>query len=151
MAFNLTIIVRQAMNTAFRLGPPLIRAGTYHRPPTVNVAEAAVPCSFLSTAVRSTGFLGLVHLAPGTELILVRSSELASIVEPVGGDYVVESATGIRRNIEGARLDVTGEFYTFQTVRSADEDWGDLTTHTVAEDFGDLTAATAFEDRMALN
>lgn len=49
-----------------------------------------------------------------------------------------------------ARLDPSGEFYTFQTVRSMDEDWGGLATQTVSEDWGDLTAATAFDDWMTL-
>jgi hypothetical protein len=35
-------------------------------------------------------------------------------------------------------------------MRSADEDWGDLTAHTPADDFGDLATATTFEDRMTL-
>ena len=82
--------------------------------------------------------------------MLIRASELAAIAAPASGDYIIENTTGLRRNIQAARLDPSGEFYVFQTVRSADEDWGDLTAHTLTEDFGDLAAATAFEDRMAL-
>ena len=78
------------------------------------------------------------------------SNRIAAIPAPDKGDYLIENASGLRRNIEGARLDPSGEFYTLQTVRSLDEDWGDLTAHTVAEDRGDLASATDFEDRMTL-
>jgi hypothetical protein len=74
-----------------------------------------------------------------------------AIFAPGRGDYVVENASGLRRNVEASRLDPSGQFYVFQCVRSIDEDWGDLTAQTISEDFGDLTAVTAFEDRMALN
>ena len=63
----------------------------------------------------------------------------------------MESGTGQRRNIEGARLDVSGEFYTFQALASLDEDWGDLVAHGSAEDFGDLSSATTFDDWMTLH
>ena len=89
-------------------------------------------------------------MVPGTENLLVRASELVGITVPASGDYLIENTTGLRRNIQAARLDPSGEFYVFQTLRSADEDWGDLVAHTLTEDFGDLTAATAFEDRLAL-
>ena len=107
-------------------------------------------CKFIGAHVLSAGYLGLAPVVPGTERLLIRASELAAMAAPDKGDYLIENASGLRRNIEGARLDPSGEFYTLQTLRSLDEDWGDLTAHTIAEDRGDLTGATAFDDWMAL-
>jgi hypothetical protein len=142
----------------FRLGSPVVRDGVFYRPPAFNPAtgttvtvEAMAACKFIGAHVVSGGYLGLAPVVPGTENLLVRSGELTAIPGPAAGDYIVENSTGLRRNVQASRLDPSGEFYVFQCVRSADEDWGDLTAPTVSEDFGDLAAATAFEDRMALN
>jgi hypothetical protein len=110
-----------------------------------------VSCSFIGSHVLSGNYLGLAAVVPGTENLLVRASELVAVSAPGRGDYIVEDESGLRRNIEGARLDPTGVFYVFQTVRGADEDWGDLIVASVSEDWGGLTSATEFEDRLALN
>lgn len=158
MSLNLPFLTRRAMAAVFRLGPPVVRDGVFYRPPAFNqstgwtvTAEALANCKFLGAHVVSGGYLGLAPVVPGTENLLIRSSELAAVTSPGQGDYIVENATGLRRNVQAARLDPSGEFFVFQCLRSADEDWGDLTAHTVSEDFGDLTATTAFEDRMNLN
>lgn len=157
MSLNLPSLTRRALAAVFRLGPPIVRDGAFHRPPAFNAAtgwtvtaEITVPCKFIGAHVLSGNYLGLSPVVPGTENLLIRASELNTIAAPAAGDYIIESATGLRRNVQASRLDPTGEFYVFQTVRSADEDWGDLTAHTLTEDFGDLTAATAFEDLMSL-
>lgn len=157
MSLNLPTLTRRALAAVFRLGAPIVRAGVFYRPPAFNAstgwtvtAEVLAPCSFIGAHVVSGGYLGLAPVVPGTENLLVRASELVSIAAPAAGDYLIENVSGLRRNIQAARLDPSGEFYVFQTVRSADEDWGDLVAHTLTEDFGDLTAVTAFEDRMAL-
>ena len=158
MALNLPTLTRRAMTAVFRLGAPIVQEAVFHRPTAFNAAtgwtataEMSAACKFIGAHILSGGYLGLAPVVPGTENLLVRASELAAISQPGPGDYIVENTSGLRRNIDAARLDPTGEFYVFQCLRSADEDWGDLTAHTVSEDFGDLTAATAFEDRMALN
>jgi hypothetical protein len=157
MPLNLPTLTRRALNAVFRLGPPMVRSGVFYRPTAFNqstgwtvTAEVAAACKFIGAHVLSGGYLGLAPVAPGTENLLIRASDLVGITAPGGGDYIVENATGLRRNVQASRLDPSGEFYVFQCMRSADEDWGDLTAHTVSEDFGDLTAATAFEDRMSL-
>ena len=134
-----------------------MRDGVFYRPPAFNAAtgwtvtaEVTAACSFIGAHVISGGYLGLAPIVPGTENLLVRASELVAITAPASGDYLIENTTGLRRNIQAARLDPSGEFYVFQCVRTADEDWGDLVTPTLTEDFGDLTAATAFEDRLTL-
>jgi len=158
MPLKLPTLTRRALAAVFRLGAPVVRDGVFYRPTAFNAAtgwtatvEVTAACKFIGAHVVSGGYLGLAPVVPGTENLLIRSSELAAIVTPGKGDYIVENTTGLRRNVEASRLDPSGEFYVFQCVRSADEDWGDLTAQTVSEDFGDLTAATAFEDRMNLN
>ena len=158
MSLNLPTLTRRALTAVFRLGAPVVRDGVFHRPTAFNsatgwtvTAEVSVPCKFLGAHVMSGGYLGLVPVVPGTENLLVRASDLVSVAAPGSGDYIIENTTGLRRNVQASRLDPSGQFYVFQCVRSADEDWGDLTAHTVTEDFGDLTAATAFDDRMTLN
>ncbi len=155
---NLPSLTRRALSAVFRLGPPVVRDGVFYRPTAFNQstgwtvsAEAMANCKFIGAHVMSGGYLGLAPIAPGTENLLIRASELVAITTPGQGDYIVENTTGLRRNVQASRLDPSGEFYVFQCIRSGDEDWADLTAHTVSEDFGDLTAVTAFEDRMQLN
>ena len=157
MSFNLPTLTRKALAAVFRLGAPVVRDGVFYRPPAFNSAtgqivsaESVATCKFIGAHVLSAGYLGLAPVVPGTERLLIRASELAAMAAPDKGDYLIENASGLRRNIEGARLDPSGEFYTLQTLRSLDEDWGDLTALTVAEDRGDLTTANAFDDWMAL-
>jgi hypothetical protein len=157
MSFNLPSLTRRGLAAVFRLGAPVVRDGTYYRPPTFNSAtgqivslEAMASCQFVGAHIISAGYLGLAPVVPGTEKLVIRASELAAIASPGSGDYLVENATGLRRNIEAARLDPSSEFYTLQTVRSMDEDWGGLAAQTVSDDWGDLTAATAFDDWMTL-
>ncbi len=155
---NLPSLTRRGLNAVFRLGPAVVRAAVYVRPPAFNRAtgwtenaEVSANCQFVGGQIQSANYLGLAPVVPGTEKLIVRASELTAISNPAAGDYLIETLTGLRRNVEAARLDPTGEFYTLQTVRSADEDWGDFSAHTLSEDFGDLTMATAFEERGALN
>jgi hypothetical protein len=158
MSLNLPTLTRRALAGVFRLGSPIVRDGVYVRPTAFNQStgwtasqEVLAPCRFLGANVLSIGYLGLAPIVPGTENLLIRASELVNIAAPGVGDYIIENATGLRRNVQATRLDPTGQFYVCQCVRSADEDWGDLTAHTLTEDFGDLTTATAFEDRLNLN
>ena len=151
MSFNLPILTQRALASVFRLGAPIVRDGVFHRPQTNVAAEASAPCKFIGAHVWSMNYLGLAPVAPGTENLLIRASDLLAITAPAAGDYIVENASGLRRNVSASRLDPSGQFYVFQCVRSIDEDWGGLTAQTVSEDFGDLTAATTFEDRLQLN
>src|ERR1051325_5751450 len=150
---NLSRLVHSGLNVAFNIVPPLVRAGSYLRPPSFNPATGATTsaeilsqCSALIVPVTSGRYLGFTTIAPGTELLLIRASELLSIPDPAEGDYFIESTTGIRRNIRAARLDFTGENFSFQSERSLDEDWGDLTPATSFDDRGDLGAALASDD-----
>lgn len=157
MSLNLPSLTRRALAAVFRLGAPIVRDGVFYRPTAFNAAtgwtvtaEVNAACKFIGAHVLSGGYLGLAPVVPGTENLLIRANDLGAITAPGQGDYLIENATGLRRNIQASRLDPSEQFYVFQCVRSADEDGGDLLAHTLTEDFGDLTAATAFEDRLAL-
>ena len=154
---NLLSMTRHAVAAVFRLGPPMVRSATYYRPASFSgatgqtaPAEQTAPVSAL-VASYGARELGTVVIQPGDEKILVRASELTGISSPAAGDYLVETATGQRRDVLSTRLDPTGLLWTLQTVRSVNEDWGDLTAAAVSADWGDLTATTESEDWMGLN
>jgi hypothetical protein len=158
MPLNLPSLTRRALDAVFRLGAPVVRSGVFYRPTAFNQstgwtvsAEVAASCKFIGAHVLSGGYLGLAPVVPGTENLMIRASELTGITTPGAGDYISENATGLRRNVQASRLDLSEQFFVFQCIRSGDEDWGDFTAHTVSEDFGDLTATTAFADRLQLN
>jgi len=156
MTVNLTAALKRALDILFKLAGELVRSATYYRPASFSSAtgqtvstEQMANINALVASYRARE-LGTVVIQPGDEKVLVRASELAAIPSPGAGDYLVETASGQRRDVLSARLDPTGQLWTFQTVRSPNEDWGDLTAATVSADWGDLTAATEFEDRMGL-
>ena len=149
---NLKEITKSALNAVFNLGPDLIKDGTYVRPvsfaPSTGLtatAEVTASVKMLIATFRQPE-LGFTLLQPETEKILVRASELAAIENPAPGDYLIQTSDSQRREILAAALDRTSEFWTFHTVRSLHQDWGDLTAFTTTEDWGDLTATTDFDD-----
>ena len=156
MALNLTKAFKSALDILFNVAGELVRGATYYRPASFSSATGQTAASEQTAAVQMlvTNYRvsdsPTVVFQPGNEKALVRASELASITAPAAGDYLIESATGQRRDVLAARLDATGLLWTFQTLRSLHEDWGDLTTAAVSADWGDLTAATEFEDRLML-
>ena len=156
MAIDFKGLVQRALGGVFGLGPDFVKDATYVRPASFNPStglttssEIAVACKALVLNYRPLDF-GLVGVQPGDEKVLIRSSELVSISSPGAGDYLTETVSGQRRDVLSSRLDATGEFWTFQTTRTLNNDWGDLTTATLFEDWGDLTAATDFDDWGAL-
>ena len=153
---DLAKLLQSSVALVFGLGPNLVRPSTYHRPASFAPAtglsastEVAVACSAIFASFRPQE-LGSVVVQPGDEKVLVRASELATVSAPAPGDYLVESANSLRRDVLSARLDHSGLLWIFQTARSLNLDWGDLSAFTDSEDFGDLAAATASEDWGAL-
>jgi hypothetical protein len=156
MAINLTAAFKRALDILFSVASELVRGATYYRPASFSSstgqttsAEQMATVNALVASYRPRE-LGAVVIQPGDEKVLVRALDLAAIPSPAVGDYMVEASTGQRRDVLSARMDPTGQLWTFQTVRSANEDWGDLIAATVSADWGDLTAATDFEDWMGL-
>lgn len=153
MSINVTGIVVSAVGTMFRLGSDLVRAATYVRPASFNPAngqqtsaESSASCSIFVATYKAQEF-GLVTIQPGDEKVYIRASELTSITDPVKGDYIIETISGLRRDVLNSRLDPTGTLWTFQTVRGLNEDWGEISVvHSTSEDRDDLTAVTTFDD-----
>ena len=156
MALNLTKAFKSGLDILFTVAGELVRGATYYRPASFSSATGQTSATEQTATVQM--LVTNYHLSdsanvafqPGNEKALVRASELGAIGAPAAGDYLIESITGQRRDVLGAHLDATGLLWTFQTLRSLNEDWGDLTAAAVSADWGDLTVATEFEDRMCL-
>jgi hypothetical protein len=154
VSLNLIGIVGDAVDSMFDLGSEFVKAATYTRPPTFNPANGQTQTLEQTAAVTifAVNFrpreLGLVSIQPGDEKIYIRASELASITDPIEGDYVIETVSGLRRDILSARLDQSGTLWTFQCTRGFNLDWGSIVDAAGAntEDWGDLTTATTLDD-----
>ena len=156
MAINITKAFRSGLDILFTVAGELVRDVTYVRPASFSAATGLTTAAELTSAVKALiasyrpQELGTVLIQPGDDKVLVRAAELAGIPTPATGDYLIEATSGQRRDVLAAKLDATGLLWTLQTVRSLNEDWGDLNTVTVSADWGDLTATTETEDWMAL-
>ncbi len=109
----LPAIVREIIETVFGVYGQVVMAGTYKResgdPPTVT---HSAPVTMLIAPVSVTATDGaMVH--PGDAKIWIRAAELASVPNPQPGDYVVETASGMRRDIVLAQDDTTCQLWRF--------------------------------------
>ena len=149
---NLASLTRTALKAIFALGPDFIKDATYVRPTSFSPATGVTTSTEVTAAIKmlvinyQRRFLAFLDPNPPDEKILVRASELTGINSPSAGDYIIESSNAQRRDVLTALLDRTGEVWTFQTIRSLNQNWGDLTAHTISEDWGDLTAITDSDD-----
>ena len=156
MAINITKAFKSGLDILFTLAAELVRDATYYRPASFSPATGLTTAAEQTASVKALAAsyrpqeLGTVVIQPGDDKVLVRAAELTAIPSPAAGDYMVEATSGQRRDVLAAKLDATGLLWTLQTVRSYNEDWGDLTAATVSADWGDLTAATETEDWMGL-
>ena len=150
---NLSKILQSSVGKIFNLGPELVRACTYYRPASFApatglspVAESTAGCSAFIAPFRPQE-LGTVSIQPGDEKVIIRAAELASINSPAPGDYLVESANSLRRDVATVpRLDPSGLLWTFHCMRSLNQDWGDLSLFSDSEDRGDLMIASSSDD-----
>ena len=152
MALSFSRLVRTMVNTIFGLGGEWIRPVSFVRPVGLNAntgltadEEVVASCQMLLLNYRPMD-LSFGPVVPGQEKILIRSVELAGVSGPGIGDYLRQEATLEVWDVMGSRLDVTGEYWLFQVVRSANVDLGDLSAYTVTEDWGDLALASQHED-----
>ena len=151
MLLNLKQLIHQSLAILFDLDD-VAREAVFYRPAGFNpqtglcaASETAAPCRMIILGYRPFE-LGIIPEPATKEKLIVRAEELAGISAPGPGDFLVETATGQRRDILAAQADHLGEYWLFHAQRSADEDWGDLATAIFSEDDGDLTAATASDD-----
>ena len=152
MALSFSRLVRTMVNTIFGLGGEWIRPVSYVRPVGFNAStgwtepvEVTASCQMLLLNYRPMD-LSFAPVVTGQEKILIRSGELAGVNDPGAGDYLQQEATLEVWEVMGSRLDVTGEYWLFQVVRSANVDLGDLSAYTVDEEWGDLALASQHED-----
>lgn len=156
MAINIPKAFKSGLDILFTVASELVRDATYYRPASFSPATGLTTATEQTASVKAltTNYrpqeLGTVVIQPGDDKVLVRAAELTAIPSPAAGDYLVEATSGQRRDVLAAKLDATGLLWTLQTVRSLNEDWGDLTAVSVSADWGDLTAATETEDWMGL-
>jgi len=150
-AIALHKIVVPQLDRAFDLAGELVRVCIFYKMESsagtglVVMADLSASVLALVGSYRSGDIDGtVVHV--GDERLIVRAGELAGIPSPGAGDYLIETLSGLHREIIAARLDGTASFWTLQTRRVTAEDWGDLSAASMSEDWGDLTAATNFED-----
>jgi hypothetical protein len=154
MTLNLKTLTESILSTVFNLGDDIVKNVTYVRPASLareTGLSAANEISVAAKAVITTLPGGAATFEPSRkDTLLIRAADLISITTPAAGDYILETLTGLRRDVTFARLDPTGQVWSFHTVRSLHEDFGDLNPHGSSEDGGDLAAATAIEERGAL-
>ncbi|MBI5388200.1 MAG: hypothetical protein HZA90_26345 [Verrucomicrobia bacterium] len=156
MTLNLQRLGQMAVDAVFAAGADAVKAAMFVKPASfsaatgqMNAAEVSVLVTAFVTAYRLRD-LGLLGLQPGDERVLLRASELGSLT-PAAGDYLIQTADGLRRDVRSARVDGAGLLWTLQTALSLNEDWGDLAVVTATEDRDELTPATVTEDWMTLS
>ena len=153
-AIPLQSIVAPQMDLAFGLAAELVRDCVFYKTPSdagtglLTMAALYAAVKALCVPYHSQDIDGSSVLV-GDEKCFIRAGEMTAITLPGPGDYLTESASGLRREVIAARLDPTGSFWIVQARRSSLEDFGDLTAVTQAEDWGDLTAAVLFDDWQA--
>src|SRR5438128_3815893 len=150
-ALGLQALVKPQMDNAFALAAQIVRTCIFYKTASnagtglLTLAALSAPVKAMVTLYTRRDIDGL-NILFGDEKLIIRSGDLASIVNPGPGDYLLDLLAGIRWEIITSRLDPTGTFWIFQSRRTPNEDWGDFTPFTLSEDYGDLTAATLFDD-----
>ena len=81
-------------------------AGTYHRG---DAGSATV--AFLVTPIPASMLVG-ADLNPNDEQIFIDAADMAALANPQPNDYLVETASGLRRNVITAHLDLTRTMWT---------------------------------------
>ena len=104
-------IAQMTCGKLFEFYAEFLVAGTYHR------GEAgSAEVSFLVGPVPSSQLFGS-KIDPNDEQILIDASDMASLVNPQPGDYLVETEGGLRRDVVTAHLDMTRTIWTLITRR----------------------------------
>jgi hypothetical protein len=154
MTLDLKSLTRSILATVFNLGGDVVKSVSYVRP--VSLAKETGESAVNEITVATQAVIGTPPQgSPPTrvsdhERLLIRATDINAITTPAAGDYIVENSNGLRRDVISASLDPTGQVWSFRTVHSLHQDFGDLTAHGPSGDFGDLTTTTDAEDRGAL-
>jgi hypothetical protein len=154
MTLDLTSLTQSILVTVFNLGGDVVKDVSYVRP--VSLAKetgesAANEISIATQAVIGSPSQGSPSpRASDRERLLIRATDINAIATPAAGDYIVQNSNSLRRDVISASLDPTGQVWSFLTVHSLHQDFGDLAAHSASDDWSDLTASTEAEDRGAL-
>ena len=108
---HLKIIAAQSLSGVFAYYAEFLVAGTYYRS-----AGGSVPVSFLVMPVP-TDLLPGGTVQPNDEQIFIQADALASVTNPRPGDYLVEDAGGLRRDVVAAHQDMAKTFWTIVARR----------------------------------
>lgn len=150
-AIGLKAIIGPNLDRAFDLAGELVRDCVFYKTES-SAGTGLVTMAALSAAVKAlvgsyrSGDIDGTVVQVGDERPVIRAGELVSITSPGSGDYLIETVSGIRREVIAARLDPTGSFWTVQVRRATGEDWGDLAAFTASEEWDDLATANNFDD-----
>jgi hypothetical protein len=154
MTLDLKSITQSILTTVFNLGSDVVKSVSYVRPVSLAKETGESAVNEISVATQAA-IGGPPQGSPPTpasehERLLIRAIDISAISTPAAGDYIVQNSNGLRRDVISASLDPTGQVWSFRTVHSLHQDFGDLATHSASGDFGDLTTTTDAEDRGAL-
>ncbi len=149
MTLDLTSLTQSILTTVFNLGGDIIKDIIYVRPVSLTKETGENAVNEISVATQA------VIGAPPTrasdhDRLLIRATDINAISKPAAGDYIVQNSNGLRRDVISASLDPTGQVWSFRTVHSLHQDFGDLAAHGTSDDWSGLTATTEAEDRGAL-
>src|SRR5215472_5189511 len=103
---HLKIIAAQSLSGVFAYYAEFLVAGTYNRS-----TGGSVPVSFLVMPVPADLLPGGT-VQPNDEQIFIQADALASVTNPRPGDYIVENAGGLRRDVIAAHQDMAKTFWT---------------------------------------
>jgi len=152
MTLDLTSLTQSILATVFNLGGDVVKDVIYVRPVSLTKETGESATNEISVATQAV--IGSSQGSPTSrndrERLLIRATDINTIIKPASGDYIVQNANGLRRDVISASLDPTGQVWSFRTVHSLHQDFGDLNAHGTSDDWSNLTAATEAEDRGAL-
>ena len=103
---NLQLIAQKTCGKLFEYYGEFLVAGTYHRGET-----GSAPVAFLVAPVPAKLLVG-DDIEPNDEQLFIDATDLASLVNPQPGDYIIENTSGLRRTVITAHLDMTRTMWT---------------------------------------
>jgi hypothetical protein len=99
-------IAQKTCGKLFEFYSEFLVAGTYHRG---DAASATV--DFLIAPVPANLLVG-DNVEPNDEQIFIDADDMSALVNPQPGDYLIETASGLRREVITAHLDMTQTMWT---------------------------------------
>ena len=99
-------VATQTCGHLFDYYAEFVLGGTYHR------GAGTATVKFLTTPVPAA-LLAAGTVQANDEQVFIEATALASVTNPQPGDYLTETASGLRRDIVAAQLDLTRTMWTF--------------------------------------